>query len=304
MAQLKAARELDAAPLFPHAARSDAAGGGDGGSPAHHAGVQQLPRADRRRAGQAGRARRAGPLRHGHHRLALPQRHARPAPGARAGAGRVAGHRGRARVHHRPSGQRRRPGHDPRARRHRGRRLRRPRVDPGRGDDLPRQAPRVSPQPPGPARAPARAGRRGRRRHPRRRRRRLLHGGRRRAAARDLRPVRPLRRAADGRRGARARACSARAARGPASCSASRTASTCGWRRSRSRWPPAAAWSPGPQTSIEFLRIQARLVHLHRIGGAGRGRRRAGRGPDLPLGRGAGAVRPRSGQRRATCIGG
>src|SRR3712207_9532756 len=44
-----------------------------------------------------------------------------------------------------------------------------------------------------------------RRRGPGRRRRRLLDGGRRRAAAGDLRPLRALRRAAHGRRGARDR---------------------------------------------------------------------------------------------------
>ena len=48
----------------------------------------------------------------------------------------------------------------------------------------------VPPQPPGQARAHARAGGGRRRRRPGRRRRRLLDGGRPRAAARDLRPVR------------------------------------------------------------------------------------------------------------------
>ena len=53
-----------------------------------------------------------------------------------------------------------------------------------------------------------------------------------------------LRRAPDGRRGARRRR-ARRARRGDrASCSASRTASTCAWARSRSRSPPAAASSP------------------------------------------------------------
>ena len=90
----------------------------------------------------------------------------------------------------------------------------------------------------------ARARRGRRRRRPRRRRRRLLDGGRRRAAARDRRAVRALRRAADGRRGARRRRARRARRRGAPSCSASRTASTCAWARSRSRWPPAAASSP------------------------------------------------------------
>ena len=81
------------------------AGGRDGGRRADHARLQQLPRADRRRARDAGRARRAGPLRHRPHRLAPAQRHDRPAPRARARAGRVDGHRGRDRLHHRPPGQ-------------------------------------------------------------------------------------------------------------------------------------------------------------------------------------------------------
>ena len=88
-----------------------------------------------------------------------------------------------------------------------------------------------------------------RRRRARRRRRRLLDGGRHRAAARDRRAVRALRRAPDGRRGARRRRARRRAARAPANCSASRTGSTCGWARSRSRWPPAAASSPAARRS-------------------------------------------------------
>ena len=82
------------------------------------------------------------------------------------------------------------------------RRLRRPRLDPRRLPALARQAAAVSPQPPGQAGedAPARAGRR--RRHPRGRRRRVLDGGRHRPVGRHLRPVRALRRAPDGRRGA------------------------------------------------------------------------------------------------------
>ena len=52
------------------------------------------------------------------------------------------------------------------------------------------------------------------------------------------------RRAADGRRGARRRRARRARRRGRPSCSASRTGSTCGWARSRSRSPPAAASSP------------------------------------------------------------
>ena len=174
-------------------------------------------------------------------RLAAAQRHARPPPRAGAGARRLARHRGRARLHDRPPGQPRRARHDPRPGRHGDRRLRRPRLDPRRRAALAREAARLPPQPARPAReAPAAGGGR-RRRDPRRRRRRLLDGGRRRAAAGDRRPLRPLRRAADGRRGARARRARRARRRARASCSASRTGSTCGWGRSRSRSPPAAA---------------------------------------------------------------
>ena len=61
---------------------------------------------------------------------------------------------------------------------------------------------------------------------------------------RDRRALRALRRPADGRRGARRSACSARAAPAPASCSGSRTRSTCGWAPSPRASPPAAASSP------------------------------------------------------------
>ena len=64
--------------------------------------------------------------------------------------------------------------------------------------------------------------------------------------ARDLRAVRALRRAPDGRRGPRRRRARRARRRAPPSCSASRTASTCGWAPSPSRSPPAAASSPGP----------------------------------------------------------
>ena len=102
------------AALLPPPGVARGAGGGDGGRPADHAGLQQLPRPDRRRARHAGRPRRAGALRHRADRLAAAQRHDRPAPRARARAGRVDGHRGRDRVHHRPPGQRGHARHDPR----------------------------------------------------------------------------------------------------------------------------------------------------------------------------------------------
>ncbi len=128
--------------------------------------------------------------------------------------------------------------------RHGDRRRRRPRVDPRRLPALARQAAPVPPQPPRQAREDAAAGAGRRRRHPRRRRRGVLDGGRHRPAERDLRAVRALRRAPDGRRGARRRR-----ARLPRSRHG-RTA-----RRGRPRrpahgdvlqvaWPPAAASSP------------------------------------------------------------
>ena len=69
------------------------------------------------------------------------------------------------------------------ARRHRDRRLRRPRLDPRRLPALARQAAPVPPRPARQAREDARARRRRRRRRARRRRRRLLDGGRRRRPA-------------------------------------------------------------------------------------------------------------------------
>ena len=57
---------------------------------------------------------------------------------------RLDGDRGRDRLHHRPPGQRRHARDDPRPRRHRRRRLRRPRVDPRRLPAQPRQAARRS----------------------------------------------------------------------------------------------------------------------------------------------------------------
>ena len=110
-----------------------------------------------------------------------------------------------------------------------------------------------------------------------------------------------LRRAADGRRGARRRR-ARRARRGRrASCSASRPTSTCGWARSRKSLASCGGFIAGPHEVIDFLRIQLARVPVHRLRRAGRGRRRARRAADHPLPRGAGAVRPRARQRRATC---
>ena len=121
----------------------------DGGRRAGHARLQQLPRPDRRRARHAGRARRARAVRHRADRLAAAQRHDPAPPRARARARRVDGHRGGDRLHHRPPGQRGHARHAAGARRHRDRRLRRPRLDPRR---LPALAGEAAPVPPQPAR--------------------------------------------------------------------------------------------------------------------------------------------------------
>ena len=105
---------------------------------------------------------------------AAAQRHARPAPGPRARARGVDGDRGGDRLLDRPPGQRRHARDDPRPRRHRDRRLRRPRLDPRRLPDLARQAAPVQAQPAREAREDAPARRRGRRRRAGGRRRRLL----------------------------------------------------------------------------------------------------------------------------------
>ena len=101
----------------------------------------------------------------------------------------VDGHRGGDRLHHRPPGQRRHARHAAGARRHRDRRLRRPRLDPRRLPALPGQAAPVPPQPARQAGEDAPARRRRRRRRAGGRRRRVQHGGRHRAAAADRRAV-------------------------------------------------------------------------------------------------------------------
>ena len=67
------------------------------------------------------------------------------------------GHRGGDRLQHRPPGQRRHAGHPAGPRRHRDRRLRRPRLDPRRLPALARQDAALPPQPPGQAREDARS---------------------------------------------------------------------------------------------------------------------------------------------------
>ena len=114
--QLRAAREADLLPYFRRLESPAAPGRGDGGRRADHARLQQLPRPDRRRARHAGGARRARALRDRADRLAAAQRDDRPAPGARARAGGVDGHRGGDRLHHRPPGQPRLPRHAARRR--------------------------------------------------------------------------------------------------------------------------------------------------------------------------------------------
>ena len=113
-------------------------------------------------------------------RLAAAQRHDPAAPRPRARAGGVDGHRGGDRLHHRPPGQRGHARDAARPRRHRDRRLRRPRLDPRRLPALAREAARVPPQPARQAREDAGPRRRRRRGRARRRRRRVLDGGRRR----------------------------------------------------------------------------------------------------------------------------
>ena len=248
-------------------------------------GVQQLPRADRRRARDPGRRGRAAPLRHRPHRVAPAQRHDAAAPRARERDRRLDGHRGRDRLHHRPPGQRRHARHAARRRAtpsswtpattprsSTAALLSRAKLRPFRHNRMDKLERTLE-------RAPG-----GRRRRAGRRRRGLLDGGRRRAAARDRRALRALRRAPDGRRGAR-RGRARRARRGRLrSCSASRTASTCGWARSRSRWPPAAAsWPARPRSSSTCASL-ARLP-VHRLGRARGARRRARRAAGAALAR-------------------
>ena len=180
--------------------------------------------------------------------VALSQRHDSPAYRARARDRRVDGDRGLDRLHDRLPGE---PGDDrddPRARRHGRLRLRRPRLDPRRLPALGRQAAPLPPQPHGQARADARA-----------------RGARTAAECSSSSTASSRWRATSAtcrrssscasatapaswstRRTPRAR--SASAAPGPASCSGSRTASTCGWGPSRRASPRAEGSSPAPRT--------------------------------------------------------
>ncbi len=164
-------------------------------------------------------------------------------------------HRRRARVHDRPPGQPLDARHDPRAYRHGDRRLGRPRLGLRRLPAVPRQAARVSPQPPRQAGEDARPCSVRWRRRAGRGRRGLLDGGRHRAAVLHLRSLRALRRAADGRRGSR---------RGRAG-------------RTR-RWDRRAPGGRGSRRPTHGHLLQVlRLLRRLRRGAGGRDRESAGR---------------------------
>ena len=275
----------------------------DGGRRADHARLQQLPRPDRRRARRRGR------------RATRSTRYGTGLTGSRLLNGTIPLHLELEREiaewmgtedaivfttgHQANVGT---LGHDPRARRHRHRRL----ADHASILDgcllVARQAAPVPPRPARQAREAAPAGGGGRRRRARRRRRRLLDGGRRRAAARDrARCAEALRRAPHGRRGARRRR--ARRARRRRDRAARRRGptSTCGWARSRSRSRPAAASWPGRPTSSTSCELQSRAFLFTAVQRARRrsaprwprcGSSRSDEGPPL--------LRPRARERRAT----
>ena len=181
--------------------------------------------------------------------------------------------------------------------RHRDRRLRRPRLDPRRLQALGRPPAALPPPAPGQARADARAGRRRRRRRAGGRGRRLLDGGRHLRRQRGRGALPRLRRAPDGGRGPRGRR--ARAAR-DGRCELygaedrvdlrmgtfSKSLASCG------------GFIAGPGGGDRLPADRLPPVPVHRLGRAGGDGGRARGGPDLPLRRGAGAVRARARQRR------
>ena len=210
------------------------------------------------------------------------------------------GTEGATRLHYRPSGQPRRAGDDPRPGRHRGGRLRRPRLDPRRLHPVARQAAGRSG-----TTASTGSSRRSRRR-------------RRTAAAilvvvdgvfsmeGDVAPLPEITELCQ-RFGARlmvdeAHALGVLGARGAGTAELlgvedrvdlrmatfSKSLASCGGRDRRTRRRDRVPADP------------VAAVHVHRLGRPGGGRRGAGRGAHLPLGRGPRAVRAGPRQRRAT----
>ena len=239
----------------------------------------------------AGRPRRAGALRHRPDRLAPAQRHDPAAPRARARDRRLDGHRGRDRLHHRPPGQRRHARTLLGAGRH------------GRSPTpatTPRSSTAACSRGPSCARSATTASTSSSRRS----QRAAGDGGGVLVVVDgvfsmegDIAPLpeigelcAALRRAADGRRGPRRRRARRPRRRARPSCSASRTASTCGWARSPSRWPRAAASSPGrPRSSSSCASSRAPFLFTASAR-ARRRRRRAGRAARSALGRRARAL--------------
>ena len=118
--------------------------------------------------------------------------------------------------------------------------------------------------------------------------------------SRDRRARPALRRPPDGRRGARRRRARRARRRRVASCSASRTASTCAWAPSRSRSPPAAASSPA-RTRSSTSCASSRAPSCSPPRRARRRRRRARRAARRPLRRGPAAAARACSTTPATC---
>ena len=122
----------------------------------------------------------------------------------------------------------------------------------------------------------------------------------------DLPPIvelcRALRGQADGGRGPRRRGARASAAPEPASSSASRTRSTCGWAPSPRASPPAAASSPARRRSSSTCGSPRASFIFSASAVPGRRRRGARGAADHPL-RGAGADGAAAGQRRLSAPG-